>query len=330
MINKQDAEYIFESLVHGKTYDNLAQEFLVHKTTLCKWMKKYKEEFGMSSEEKYTAYTYLRYKHKQDIIDQYEQGMSTEAIAKYYGFSDDHMIAKLLTSFGVQVRPQGYSSKTNQGLFSNISNELQAYVLGLITADGSIDKHYSIHIHLTESDRALLDEINSRLYNNTGHILIEKKDNGKNVCRLTINGKKICDNLAQYGIIQNKSHTLTSLANLSSELLPHYIRGLYDGDGVCSKNGQYLRVGYCAYRKEFVEGFQNYLSLQLGVPKNQLFNTGNCWQCSWGSRQDLEKVYHFLYDNATIFLSRKQQKLASYLYGNTEVTNQITQGQLVP
>lgn len=326
MINKQDAEYIFESLVHGKTYDNLAKEFLVHKTTLCKWMKKYKMEFGMSSEEKYTAYAYLRYKHKQDIINQYAQGMSTEAIARYYGFSDDHMIAKLLSSFGVQVRPKGYGSRTNQELFGSINNELQAYVLGLITADGSVDECYSIHIHLTENDRALLDEINSRLYNSTGHILTEKKDRGNDVCRLSICGKKICENLAQYGVVQDKSHTLVSLANISPKLLPHYIRGLYDGDGICSKNGQYLRVGYCAYRKEFVEDFQNYLSSQLQIHKNQLFNTGNCWQCSWSARQDLEKIYHFLYDNATIFLSRKQQKLASYLYGNTEVTNQIAQG----
>lgn len=37
MINKEDAEYIFDCLAHKiKTYDSLGLEFHLHKTTLCK------------------------------------------------------------------------------------------------------------------------------------------------------------------------------------------------------------------------------------------------------------------------------------------------------
>ena len=58
---------------------------------------------------------------------------------------------------------------------------------------------------------------------------------------------------------------------------------------------------------------------KLGVKENKLFNTGGCWDCSWGAKKDLIKIYHYLYSDATIFLSRKKDKLYNYLYGNTEV-----------
>lgn len=269
MINKQDAEYIFTNLAKNiKTYDELAKEYFVNKTTLCKWMKNFKPIFGLAKTEKYCAYTYLRYFYKDEIIKQYHDGKSTKAIANFYGFSDDHMIAMLLREFKVEIRPTGYTSKTNQALFENINSELAAYTLGLITSDGSIGTNYSINIHLTESDRYLLDEINTRLYNNTGHILIEKKANGKNVARLSIYGKQICDNLSVYNIMPNKSKVLVNIIELPIEFMPHYIRGLFDGDGVCAYNKPYLRIGYCAYQKEFVESFQNFLVQKLNINKN--------------------------------------------------------------
>lgn len=278
MINQKDAEYIFYNIANKKkTYDELSKEYLVNKTTLCKQMRDFKEEFGLNKNEKYCAYTFLRYAHKDEIIQKYLDGESTKDIAKHYGFSDDHMIATLLRELGVEIRPTGYASKTNQDLFKDINSELSAYVLGLITSDGNIGKNFSISIHLTEEDRYLLDEINQRLYNNTGYILTEKKEKGNDVSRLSINGKKICENLSKYNIIPNKSHYLTEIAEIHEDLMPHYIRGLYDGDGVCSYNRPYLRVGYCAYREEFVKSFQEFLVKKLNIAQNKLFNTGNCW-----------------------------------------------------
>lgn len=40
-----------------------------------------------------------------------------------------------------------------------------------------------------------------------------------------------------------------------------------------------------------------------------------------GAKKDIEKFYHYIYDNATIYLTRKKEKISSYLYGNTEVTS---------
>ena len=289
-------------------------------------MKNFKKDFDIAPSEKYCASTYLRYKYKQEIIDAYLAGNSTKKIANFYGLSDDHLIAELLRSFGVEIRSTGYQSKTDQTLFKNITNEVEAYTLGLITADGNISVNHVISVTLTNSDLYLLEEINTKLLNETGHILHITKKEANPVNKLSFCGKQICNSLTSYGVIPNKSDSLIELAVLPEPLMQHYIRGLYDGDGVCSSSAPYFRVGYCGKRQEFVKDFQMTLVNKLGVKENKLFNTGGCWDCSWGAKKDLIKIYHYLYNDATIFLSRKKDKLYNYLYGNTEVISQIAKG----
>ena len=319
MLTEKDAEYIFKEIaLNKKTYKQLAPKYGLHYTTLCKNMKKFKSYFGMQENETYSAKTFLRYKYKQEIINAYNNGESTKNIALKYGLSDDHMIAQLLREFNIKIRSVGYQSKTDQSLFKNINSEIAAYSLGLITSDGSISENYSVTITLHENDKYLLEEINKRMCNNTGYI---GQTEGRTTARLVFNGKQICQNLKQYNVVPNKSHVMTSIYLFENpKIMQHYIRGLFDGDGICSLNGSYLRLGYCAHIKDFTESYQNFLCNLLYLKKNKLFNTGGSWNCSWGSKQDIEKIYKYLYKDATIFLKRKKEKIENYLYGNTEVT----------
>ena len=47
--------------------------------------------------------------------------------------------------------------------------------------------------------------------------------------------------------------------------------------------------------------------------RNKIFNTGGCFQCSWGAKTDIEKFYNYIYKDATIFLGRKRNKIYTYL-----------------
>lgn len=322
MITKQDADYIFKNIaLIKKTYEELSKEYNVHKTTLCKQMNKFKTEYGIQKGEKYSAYTYLRYYYGKEIIQKYvEELRSTESIIRDYGLSDASIIVRILKFYDIEIRQTGYISKTIQSLFNDITNEIEAYTLGLISADGNVGKNYSINIFLTESDKYLLEEINARLLNNTGHILISKKENGEPVARLSFCGKLICQNLKKYNIVPNKSKVMTQILEFDEPLMRHYLRGLYDGDGVCSKSNNLIRIGYCAYREEFVKSYKQFFVKKLDMNNNKLFNTGNCWQCSWAAKKDLINFYNYIYQDSAIYLKRKQEKLFNYLYGNSEVT----------
>lgn len=305
-------EIFYKNTVLRKSYKELSKEYNLHPTTICKKMKKFKKNFGMKDNEIYCLQTYLRHFHGEEIKKDYLSGMSTVKIAEKFR-CNDHLIVKVLRDLEVEIRPTGYISKTEQTLFKNINNEIEAYTLGLITSDGNVDRSGTIRIFLTESDKYVLEEINSRLLNGTGNLSVDKKQNARDVARLGFCGEVICKNLAQYDIVPNKSEFLTNICILSEELMHHYIRGLFDGDGIASKSGQYVRIGFCAKRKEFVESYQSFLCETLFMRKNKIFNTGGCFQCSWGARSDIEKFYNYIYKDATIFLGRKKNKIYTYL-----------------
>ena len=176
LFNIETAKEIFyKSAVLRKSYKELSNEYNLHPSTICKYMKKFKKDFKMNENEIYCLQTYLRYFHGEEIKKKYLSGISTIEIAKEYWTNDDHLIAKVLQDLNVKMRPSGYVSKTNQSLFKEINNEIEAYTLGLITADGNIDKNGTIRIFLTESDNYILKKINSKLLNNSGNIATDLK-----------------------------------------------------------------------------------------------------------------------------------------------------------
>lgn len=324
MITYEQAKDIFKKVAFKESnYNEIANKLNIDKSTLCKQMKKYKRQFDIQENETYSAYTYLRFFFKDEIIKAYIEDLrATEDIIKDYNLSDGHIISKILKYYNIPVRSVGYISRTNQKLFYEITNEIEAYTLGLITSDGSISKKYTISITLKNSDRNVLEQINSKLYNNTGYWTYGHTESPETMTtNLVICGKQICENLAKYDIINNKTYLLKHICYFEEPLMQHYLRGLYDGDGVCAKSRNYLRVGYCSYSKEIVKQYQLYFVKNLKMKENKLFNTGGCWHCSWSSRKDLENFYNYIYKDCNIFLARKKDKLYNYLYGNTEVTN---------
>ena len=306
-------EIFYKNAVLRKSYKELSKEYNLHPSTICKKMKAFKREFGIKEEEKYCLQTYLRYFHVDEIKEKYLSGIPTTELAKQFWTTDGHLIANVLRDLNVEIRPSGYISKTDQTLFQEIKNEIEAYSLGLITSDGNINRNGTIRIFLTESDKYILEEINLRLLNRTGNLSVDMKKNANPVARLSFCGKAVCQNLAQYGVIPNKSDFLTNICILPENLMHHYIRGLFDGDGVASKNGESIRIGFCSKRKEFVESYQSFLCQKLFMRKNKVFNTGGCFQCSWGAKTDIKKFYNYIYKDATIFLGRKRNKIYTYL-----------------
>lgn len=324
-ITKQQADEIFYRLaVKKETYRKIASDYGMDYTTLCNKMKKYKTLYGITGKERFTIKTYLRYYYLSDIVDKYQRGYTTKDLEQDYPASE-RTFAELLKDQGI-LRPSGYPSRTEQSLFSKVDNEYTAYTLGLITADGNIDRGYSVAIDLTYGDKKLLEQINSKLLSNTGYIFQygENTETHRNnpMVRLRFSGKQICNNLAQYGVVPKKSYLLQHLQYFEEPLMHHYLRGLFDGDGVVSKGRQkYLRVGFCSHNRTVVEDYYNYLVSYLGLNKTALFNTGSCWQCSWASKANVKTFYSYIYKDASIFLERKKEKIEKYLNGNTEVTS---------
>ena len=326
-LTKEQADRIFYQLaVEKRTYKSLQQEYGMNSTTLCNKMKTYKSFYGMDEEECYGIKTYLRFYHLEEILKKYKEGVCTKDLERYYPASE-RTFAELIQENSDLLRPRGVPSRTDQSIFSEITNEVEAYTVGLLTADGNISTTGSVAIDMISTDEELLCEINKRLYHETGHLF--QYGGGEDswhkipMSRLIVHGKQLCQNLAKYNVIPNKTYSLEELYPFKDkEIMRHYLRGLFDGDGVVSQGKcKYLSVGYCAHNKSFTKSFQDFFCSKLDLPSNKLFNTGNCWDCRWAARKDVEKFYNFLYTDSSIYLKRKKEKIQNYLQGNTEVTS---------
>ena len=116
-----------------------------------------------------------------------------------------------------------------KNFFSEWSPEM-AWVLGLIFSDGHIKvtrpgkpgracKLDSIDIDLLEQVRSL-----------TGVTTGIHKHKNRSIYSLQVGATTVCEYLEDYGVLQTKTHTM-EFPDVPPSCLPHFVRGLWDGDG---------------------------------------------------------------------------------------------------
>lgn len=177
-----------------------------------------------------------------------------------------------------------YNSKrlVRQRIFEDIKTEVQAYLLGFYVADGSFnEKRNTITVKVTEEDKEI-PELYKKYISPEARFVIEKPFNMigttgkeihvKSVARIDIANKRLGASLISIGYGQRKTYKELHLPKLSDDLMFHFIRGYFDGDGsfmLCvrepnvrnrEKNPQIkVRVQWTSKTKTLLEEIQNFL-----------------------------------------------------------------------
>jgi hypothetical protein len=164
---------------------------------------------------------------------------------------------------GVRSHKALIADATVHDYFSGgIKTPEQAYILGLLAADGNIaDDHPRLNFGLQESDAHLVawmrDRLNpmATLYRvpGTGHTTIQ------------ISSRQIVGDLAPFGIVPRKSRTIHWPDDLGPLLRP-FLTGHFDGDGwihiVRSKRPGW---GTCSGSRQFLVDMKDYIYDNTGV-----------------------------------------------------------------
>ena len=227
-------------------------------------------------------------------------------------------------------------SRINDSFFEKIDSEIKAYYLGYFYADGNVnirmDKrkpntHISkAEISQAESDKYILLPLSLEIYNEDKIKTYAYKNRSKetqNKCFLAINSKKICEDLIKLKCIPRKSLTLTfpTFDIVPQNLMNHFIRGYFDGDGhigIYKYGGRVMSV-HCenASSKFFNAGLKLFLennyqiksTLVIDKRKNNNFSILRILD----GRKGIKKMYDFLYKDALFFLERKKKKFAEII-----------------
>lgn len=264
---------------------------------------------------------------KQEIINKYLQGLGIWSLRKQYNVTAT-TVKNILKENEVRIR--GYNEYNyrrftlDETCLDQIDSELKAYFLGFFFADGcnyyesNSNNAYRITLRLQDQDINILHRFATELYqtNKPVTIIYRSRQNPKwkDIGNLEIQSKRISKALNDYGAVSNKSLILQFPTCVPEDLMNHFMRGYFDGDGFISdyepKPGGRPRFNVVG-NKEFMEGFQKTLIKSTGLKENKLMfhaHTENIRILEYGGTNVVKTIREYLYNNATIYLDRKKQR----------------------
>ena len=269
----------------------------------------------------------------EDIINDYKAGLSTIQIGEKYK-TNRHRVSKVLNLYGIKVINHQNISKFDESIFDVIDTEEKAYWLGFIFADGYIaslpdDKNkkvkYSFEISLKGSDSEHLHKFNIFMKHNKDNVKISTVTcEGKKCirCRWGITNKHLWEVLFNYGCTPRKSNTL-QFPKLSifqsSDLIRHFIRGYFDGDGCisyCYSSKSKDKVSpICEFlgTEQFLKTIQEYLNITSYINTDKRMDNTKVLKFSPNSAREL---LNYLYNDCTIYLDRKFKRAQFFMQEN--------------
>lgn len=234
-------------------------------------------------------------------------------IAMLFGVSDVTLRTYFLNSH-IELKGHKIGKNSDNKYFSNINSCDKAYFLGLIFADGSIkssNNKKNLSITLTETDSYILELFNEYA-NLNSNLFVSHKEDLKPRKGLSIHSSQIYDDLINLGVEENKSKKLMTIPKIRKKLIPHFIRGYFDGDGIAKSNGY---IGFCG-DYNMLSFIKEELIKECNVNNNKItFNkSNNIYYIQWSSKKDRNAIFNYLYKNKKdLYLKRKYKKIKLHL-----------------
>lgn len=237
---------------------------------------------------------------KEQVVSLYvNERKSTADIAKI-GDVSARYIRKVLREKDVAIveRRRSNGQTVNIDFFKTWSSEM-AYVLGFILTDGCVNGNT---FTISQKDSYILERINYAMGSNYP---ITKRKNGKyHLYTLSISRKEMVSDLFALGITEKKSLTV-EFPKVPNVFLPHFIRGVIDGDGWVQDRGYVMNVTSGSFL------FSYYLHEVLNHFKfnSRVSKTNGVYRVWVSGKRDIVELSRWLYrDCGDLFLPRKRER----------------------
>jgi hypothetical protein len=136
---------------------------------------------------------------------------------------------------------------------------------------------------------------------------------GVKAVRLQITSTKILEGLIAILGVTNQKSLMLATCNIPEDLIGHFIRGYYDGDGTIRttwKNGSIRILGTQAFLSWIADAITRHTGIEARYIRKREFE--NVYELSYHTSNML-KVLEWLYKDATIKLARKYQRYVNVL-----------------
>lgn len=258
---------------------------------------------------------------KQEIIEFYlSRPMTYATVQEKYNLSAP-TVGKILSEVPKYSKAKIKNPNLKERFFEIIDNEEKAYFLGLLISDGNVYKdntgrQASISITLNLEDEYMLQKFLEVLNANT----VVGKD-GRGSGQSAVRSNLMAQDLEQYGVIPRKSYFTYLPKNIPENLMPHLIRGIFDGDGsilakMSPKDNRYLHSFSFCGTHQLMEDISQYCSTILSlkqIPKVYDYKDRNLSEIKIQNMEDMLKFGDWIYKDASIYLVSKKKKFNDFL-----------------
>ena len=300
---------------------HIAKKLIIGKNTVTKILK----ELGIYQIEKSKKHlSKEKIERNKKIIELYMSGKTCRDIEKIMNVSNSN-VSQILRDFVKNNHPQ-YDLRIkdkerlirhrkyefNFSFFNKIDTEEKAYWLGFLYADGCITDT-SIKLELQSRDEGHLQKLLNSVSANTTKII--KRKDGIKSSLVFLRSKEMVADLTNNGCTKRKTFKIRFPKKdiVPKELRHHFMRGYFDGDGCIHQRKKRTGVNTFSIigNTSFVKSYKK--ELFLGIKKKndvKIYDTPteDIKGFYIGGNKQIEKVYNFLYKNATVFLERKKEK----------------------
>lgn len=260
---------------------------------------------------------------EKEVIQDYQEGMSIKDIKNKYNIGR-HALYSCLKRNNIKLKgPSRNRNNVNDHYFDDIDSQDKAYFLGLMMADGCIPNYKEntkhIRLEVTEEDRELVDIFVQYLeYDGKICEVAAPKEkiwngrtiNGKPTVLITVCSEQLRKSLIKHGCVPRKTWCLEFPTTVPTNLISHFVRGFFDGDGcVCYNKNQRCGVFTLTANKAFSDGMLEYSKKEFGcgsVVKHGSSDIVYPFQVCGTTK--FIKFCDWMYRDATVFLKRKREK----------------------
>ena len=262
----------------------------------------------------------------EEIAGMYKQGIKMQYIANAFDvniMAIQYQLRKMgLKSLAKSYRAPHRKYSLNQNFFDKIDSENKAYFLGFLYADGYNNPiNGNVCIRLQVGDREILEKFKIIIESDS---TIKTYMNGDySYVGLYIRNSYISNRLVELGCGPNKSLKLTFPSFLEEDLVPHFLRGYFDGDGSfwTDKATGKAHVSLMGTRK-FLEHVRDNILRPMGIlkigngiriPTKYKGQDESVCELFFAGNRQVPIFMDYIYENANIFLDRKFQKFLDYV-----------------
>ena len=200
--------------------------------------------------------------------------------------------------------------------FSVMDTEEKAYIVGFIAADGCIREasggYLSMRLMLALQDIKHLEILRDIICPEASIWQYKAaKPSHQDGIALSIFDTQMCKDLALWGITPRKAKTLKPPQNLSLDLVHHFIRGLFDGDG-SFWIGEATKLRAEIWGTEEMMSWINVHFYSFYPHKCKISENRGSYRARYGG-STAKEFAKYLYKNATLYMERKYSKVKEFM-----------------